>query len=117
MPRKKSYQWSAADDGEEETRKSRSQKKRESTALQKLGEELAEIPVRDLAKLDMPPQLLDAYKELPRLKSHEARRRQFQFIGRLIREVDDITPLTDALANFRDGLPVVPATATSSVEE
>lgn len=101
MPNKNRYQWQAVNntsDGQEDNdRKSRSQKKRESTALQEMGEKLASLPLRTLASLGLPPQLLQAYTDLPHIKSHEARRRQMQFIGRLIREMEDITSIEDIL--------------------
>ena len=101
---RKRFQWSEMEDEPAVERKSRSQKKRESSALQQLGEDLAAIPLRELAKLPMKPALLAAYRELPRVTSREARRRHLQYIGRLMREEDDRAPLERALALFREGL-------------
>ena len=81
MARKKIYQYDSEQNEEAPGRVSRSQKKRDSLALQKLGEDLAELPVRELAKLDLAPELLDAYRDLGTIKSHEAKRRQMQYIG------------------------------------
>ncbi|MGE4293639.1 MAG: ribosome biogenesis factor YjgA [Desulfovibrio sp.] len=74
----------------EETKalKSRSQKKRDMTALQELGEQLAALTRSELRPLDLPPDLLDALDELRRLTRHEARRRQNQFVGKLMRTLD-----------------------------
>ncbi len=78
-------------------RKSRSQKKRESTALQMKGEELAALGPAALAALDLPPDLRAAVTEWRGMKSHEAKRRQMQYIGRLMRELDDPEGLLAAL--------------------
>lgn len=73
----------------EYTEKSRSQKKRESTALQAMGEELAALPLEALRKLDLPKDLFEAFADLDRMTKHEARRRQMQFVGKLMREVEN----------------------------
>lgn len=72
--------------GDEDGYKSRSQKKRESTADQRLGERLAALAPPQLAGLGLAPDLENAFTDLARMKSHEARRRQMQYIGRLMRE-------------------------------
>jgi ribosome-associated protein len=69
-------------------RPSKSQLKREMTALQALGEELLTLPADRLARLALPDTLADALREAKRLTKHEARRRQMQYIGRLMRDVD-----------------------------
>lgn len=88
---------SGADVPEEEV--SRSQRKRESTAMQKLGERLTRIGEARLRTLDLPPNLMAAVLEWHGLPTHEARRRQLQFIGRLMREadVDAVSEAVDAL--------------------
>jgi ribosome-associated protein len=68
--------------------KSRSRKKRESTALQKRGEELAALGPGSWKTLPLPEGLLEALSDLHRMKNHEARRRQMQYLGRLMREAD-----------------------------
>ncbi|HLA36065.1 MAG TPA: ribosome biogenesis factor YjgA [Rhodocyclaceae bacterium] len=75
---------------------SKSQRKRESKALQDIGAELATLSRERLAKIEMPERLRDALREVQRITSHEAKRRQMQFIGRLMRDVD-ATPLRAAL--------------------
>lgn len=72
--------------GQEEA-PSRSAKKRESAALQKLGEELAKLKPEDRAGLDLPADLLEALAEYGKMPDHESRRRQRQFIGRLMRDL------------------------------
>ena len=93
------YEWDD-DDGY----KSRSQKKRESTALQKRGEELAALSPALWKELPLTPGLHDALREAAALKSREALRRQMQYIGRLMRELDDDEQqaLLDGLDALRD---------------
>lgn len=71
-----------------EPQPSRSAKKRESIALQKLGEELTELPAAERAGLNLPPELESALSELDAIHDREARRRQRQFIGKIMRNVD-----------------------------
>ena len=68
--------------------KSRSQKKRESSALQDMGEALAALAPGVLAEFGLPDDLDAAIRDLRSIKKHEARRRQKQLIGRYVRELD-----------------------------
>src|SRR4051812_3229537 len=68
--------------------KSKSQVKREMTALQKLGEQLVEMNEKQLATVPADEALLDAIQIARRLPHREGRRRQLQFIGRLMRETN-----------------------------
>lgn len=67
---------------------SKSQKKRDMTALQDLGQQLVELPADRLAKLDMPDALRIALADARRFTKNEARRRQMQYIGKLMRTID-----------------------------
>ena len=68
---------------------SKSELKRTAHAQQALGEALAQLATRQLRALELPEALLEAIEEFQRLpKSHLARRRQLQFIGRLMRDID-----------------------------
>ena len=67
---------------------SKSQRKREMHALQALGETLAGLPGEQLARLDLPEVLRDAVAQARAIAQHGARRRQLQYIGRLMRDVD-----------------------------
>ena len=96
MARKNRYQYDQNQDFDTTERVSRSQKKRESTALQELGASLAKLPLRELERLGISPDLLAAYRELSRITSREAKRRQMQYIGRLMREEDDTERLQEA---------------------
>ncbi len=69
-------------------RPSKSQRKRDSHALQDLGERLLALQPAKLRALPVPPQLLDAIELARRITSREGLRRQRQYIGRLMRDVD-----------------------------
>ena len=56
--------------------------------LQELGAALVELPESQLAAMALEPRLEQAVLEAKRMRSHEAKRRQLQYIGRLMREVD-----------------------------
>jgi len=79
---------------------SKSQRKRESTALQDLGKELFELSRDQLKKMDLPEALLGALLEAKRLTSHGAMRRQMQFIGKVMRDIE-IEPINQQLAVIR----------------
>jgi ribosome-associated protein len=69
-------------------RPSKTQLKRDMEALQALGHRLVEISDERLASIELPERLREAVLEARRVRSHEARRRQLQYIGKLMREVD-----------------------------
>ncbi|MGF1700061.1 ribosome-associated protein [Photobacterium makurazakiensis] len=74
---------------------SKSEMKRDMDALQKLGEELVELKPNALAKIPLDEELFEAIKDAQRFKN-EARRRQLQRIGKLMRYVE-IEPIQAAL--------------------
>jgi ribosome-associated protein len=69
--------------------KSKSAYKREALELQELGQTLLRCSTRELAKLDLPPDLLEALDQAKRISSREALRRQMQFIGTIMRRIDE----------------------------
>ena len=71
----------------EET-KSKSQKKREADALQKVGNQLINLSLAKLDTLPLTPNLRQAIIEAKSIKSHGAIRRQSQLIGKLMRAAD-----------------------------
>ena len=79
-----------------EDRPSKSQRKRDSHALQDLGERLLALQPARLKALPLPPRLLDAIELALRITSREGLRRQRQYIGRLMREID-AAPILKAL--------------------
>lgn len=77
------------EDAEDTERPSRTARKNASKELTRLGEDLIALRAERLAGLRLPERLLDAVTEAQRLKSFGAKRRQAQFIGRLLRALDD----------------------------
>ncbi len=69
-------------------RPSKSHLKREMHARQALGKKLVELNAGQLARMALPEGLLAAIQETQRISGHEARRRQLQFVGKLMRGVD-----------------------------
>lgn len=67
---------------------SRTKKKRAAQALQKMGEQLVYLGDAQFNALVLPEELLEAVAMARQMKSHEAKRRQLQYIGRLMREYD-----------------------------
>lgn len=57
-------------------------------ALQTIGAELVALNDQQLASIELPENLRDAVTEARRLHPHEARRRQLQYIGKLMRHID-----------------------------
>jgi len=68
--------------------KSKSERKREVTALQDLGERLLELSQEQLNNIRISQELQDALILAKTLKSRGARRRQMQYIGVLMRRID-----------------------------
>ncbi|HMV17329.1 MAG TPA: ribosome biogenesis factor YjgA [Rhodocyclaceae bacterium] len=87
-------------DDDEDTGPSKSQLKRDSQALQELGQELAALGKERLAKVPLDEDLRDAVRDYQRFPSHEAKRRQLQYIGKLMRHVDP-APIRAALDAFK----------------
>ncbi len=84
-------------DDTEDQGPSRSSLKREAEALQALGEELVRLPENKFREIELPERLLDAVVLARRLKQRGALRRQRQYIGRLMRDLDP-EPIRAALA-------------------
>lgn len=79
---------------------SKTRRKKDMLALQDLGEELTHLNAGQLDSLRLPEALLQAVKEAQRVTSFSARRRQLQYVGRLMREVDP-APIREKLAAWR----------------
>ncbi|HJV06927.1 MAG TPA: ribosome biogenesis factor YjgA [Chromobacteriaceae bacterium] len=75
-------------DDQDEELVSKSQRKRDMDALQDLGKELVELSRDTLKKMDLPEDLLTALLDYKRFTAHGALRRQLQYIGKLMRDVD-----------------------------
>ncbi|HEY7886562.1 MAG TPA: ribosome biogenesis factor YjgA [Cellvibrionaceae bacterium] len=87
---------------------SKSQRKRDMHALQKMGEELIALNNTQLATFKLPEELQRAIVEMHRITKNEARRRHLQFIGKLMRTVD--------AESIRDGLDALQAKSHSQIQ-
>jgi ribosome-associated protein len=67
---------------------SKSQKKRQADNLQKIGVQLIDLSASKLDLLPLPEQLYKAIIDAKSIKSHGAKRRQAQLIGKLMRSAD-----------------------------
>jgi ribosome-associated protein len=81
---------------------SKTQLKKASHDLQELGEALVALPDDRLNALPIAESLLDAVREYKRTRSHEGRRRQMQYIGKLMRR-NDADPIREAVADMQMG--------------
>jgi ribosome-associated protein len=81
---------------------SKTRRKREMTELQALGAALVDLPEAQLARVQLDDALREAVLEARRIRSHEARRRQLQYIGRLMRGLDP-EPIRAQLAAIEGG--------------
>lgn len=78
-------------------RPSKTQRKRAMHELQALGARLAGLGADELARVELPEPLREALLETRRVRTREGKRRQLQYVGRLMREVDP-APIRAALA-------------------
>ena len=81
---------------------SKTKKKQEMHELQKLGAALVQLSAAHLARISLPEDLAQAVREARRIRSHEGKRRQVQFIGRLMRALDP-EPIRAQLAVVEGG--------------
>jgi ribosome-associated protein len=77
---------------------SKTQRKRELQELKRLGEVLLDFSDDSLRQLMLPEVLLDALRTARKIHSNSARKRQLQYIGKLLKEID-ITPVRQAIEN------------------
>jgi 5-(carboxyamino)imidazole ribonucleotide mutase len=80
-----------------DNRPSKSARKRDALAAQKLGEELVLLKDAELLELELPERLTDAIRQARGIRSRAAGARQKQYIGKLMREIDP-APILAALA-------------------
>ncbi len=84
------------------TRPSKTRRKKDSHDLQDLGEALVALPDGRLVDLPMDESLLDAIRQYRVTRTHEGKRRQMQYIGKLMRR-NDPEPLREAVAAMQLG--------------
>ena len=85
----------------DETKPSKSARKRAYLALQQLGEELITLRDDDLETVPLDADLLEAVQEARRIRKRGALRRQKQYIGKLMGRLDDPEPIRQALDRLR----------------
>jgi len=86
----------------EYTGPSKSEKKRQVQALQQLGEKLIELSDSRLVAFKLPEDLYQAVVEAKQIQhKHAAFKRQRQFIGKLMRQID-ATPIQQSMAEFEE---------------
>lgn len=78
---------------------SKTRRKHAMHALQELGEQLVALDSKQITEIDLPEILLDAILEAKRLTKHGARRRQLQYIGKLMRDID-AAPIQEKISAF-----------------
>lgn len=79
---------------------SKTQRKKQMHELQDLGAALVELNPEQLASVDLPERLLDAVMHARRITQFEARRRQLQYIGKLMRTIDP-EPIRERVAAYK----------------
>ncbi|MDH3210696.1 MAG: DUF615 domain-containing protein [Burkholderiaceae bacterium] len=79
-------------------RPSKTRRKQDAHQQQALGQALAALPDERLSALALPEELVLAIRDLKRTRSREGKRRQMQFIGKLMRRIDPV-PIREALAS------------------
>jgi ribosome-associated protein len=82
--------------------KSKSQVKKDMLALQSLGEQVVVLTLNQISSIEMPQDLREAVLFAKTLKMGEARRRQMQYIGTLMRDADP-EPIRKALEQIGRG--------------
>lgn len=80
---------------------SKSQRKRDMHALQAVGEKLAHLNSQQLAEMPISEKFREAITEFKRISSHEAKRRQLQYLGRLMRD-EDVEEIKVRLASLEN---------------
>jgi ribosome-associated protein len=83
-------------------RPSKTRRKQASHELQDLGEALVALPESRIEGLPLSDTLLEAVREYRRTRTHEGKRRQMQFIGKLMRSAD-IEPIRQAVTDMQLG--------------
>jgi ribosome-associated protein len=88
-PNRGAVGFSSAEFEQKYDRPSKSQLKREMTALQDLGEELVSQPKERVMRVPMPEDVREAILECQKIKDHEGRRRQMQYVGKKMRTLEE----------------------------
>ena len=84
----------------QDTAPSKTQRKKDMHALQEIGEQLVELDQKKLIEFDLPEILIDAIHLARPMNKHGARRRQMQYIGKLMRNID-VLPIQEKLDSWQ----------------
>jgi ribosome-associated protein len=76
---------------------SKTRRKKRMHEVQALGVALTKLAPEQLARIDLPESLREAVLDAMRLTKHEAIRRQAQYIGRIMRDMD-VAPIASQLS-------------------
>lgn len=87
----------------EDDYKSKSELKREMHALQEIGKRLMDLRPDQVEPLPISDRLRAAIDESRRIRQHEARRRHLQYVGKVMRQEDQLDQLIQALEAFDAG--------------
>lgn len=82
---------------------SKSQRKREATALQDLGEQLVKLTPAQLKQVPLPDDLRAAVQMAQAISQRGGRKRQLQYVGKLMRRLDDPESIRNALVAVLPG--------------
>ncbi|MCP5245740.1 MAG: DUF615 domain-containing protein [Burkholderiales bacterium] len=85
---------------EYDSKPSKTQRKKTMHDLQKMGEQLVELNDKALEELELPEMLIDAIRETRLITKYGARKRQMQFIGKLMRQIDSV-PIQEKLETWQ----------------
>ncbi|GJJ01319.1 hypothetical protein RugamoR64_18570 [Duganella rhizosphaerae] len=88
-PNRGAVGFSSTEFEQEYERPSKTELKRQSDALQKMGETLVEAPRDRVKRVPMPEDVLDAILACQQITNHEGRRRQMQYVGKKMRTLDE----------------------------
>ncbi|PIE83271.1 MAG: hypothetical protein CSA09_02570 [Candidatus Contendobacter odensis] len=80
---------------------SKSQRKREATALQALGEQLVQLTPTQLKHIPLPDDLLAAVQLAQATPQRGGHKRQLQYIGKLMRQIDDPVAIRTAIDKIK----------------
>lgn len=81
---------------------SKSQRKRDASALQDLGEQLVKLTSVQMKRMPLSQELLAAVQQAQVITQRGGRKRQLQYIGKIMRQLDqlEIAAISDALATL-----------------
>lgn len=89
MGRRPNQRYNEEDFGSLEGRASKTEQKKAVQRMAALGEQLAQLSAKQIQKLPVDERLIDALLDAQTITSFEARRRQFQRVGKLLRNEDE----------------------------